>query len=61
VLIAVNAILAALSKAKGARQAACLNNLRQWGLATQVYMVDNDDYLPREGTANLPTFLFGND
>src|SRR5262245_61822297 len=30
----------------------CLNNLRQWGLATQVFAVDNDDYLPKDGSPN---------
>jgi prepilin-type N-terminal cleavage/methylation domain-containing protein len=35
-----------------ARGTGCLNNLRQWGLATQLYTVDHDGYLPREGTPN---------
>jgi len=60
VVIAIIAILAAmllptLSKAKAtAKGVQCLNNLKQWGLATQIYVVDNNDYLPREGTANPP-------
>ena len=58
VVIAIIAILAALllpalnlAKEK-ARATACLNNLRQWGLATQIFAVDNNDYLPKDGTPN---------
>ncbi|HVU07263.1 MAG TPA: prepilin-type N-terminal cleavage/methylation domain-containing protein [Verrucomicrobiae bacterium] len=55
VVIAIIAILAALllsaiGHAKTSAQAiACRNNLRQWGLATHVYVLDNNDYLPPEG------------
>ncbi len=58
VVIAIIAILAGLflpvlAKAKAkVRSIACLNNLKQWGLAMQVYAVDNDDLLPEEGSAN---------
>jgi prepilin-type N-terminal cleavage/methylation domain-containing protein/prepilin-type processing-associated H-X9-DG protein len=58
IVIAVIAILAAillptLARAKGsARGVTCLNNLRQWGLATQLYAADHEDLLPPEGFAN---------
>lgn len=58
VVIAMIAILASLllpsfSRAKQASKAAsCLNNLRQWGLATQLFVGDNDDFLPKDGTPN---------
>jgi len=58
VVIAIIAILAALllpvlSRAKEkARATSCLNNLKQWGLATQIYAVDNSDFLPPDGTPN---------
>lgn len=58
VVIAIIAILAAmllpaLSKAREkTKTAACLNNLKQWGLATQLYAAENRDFLPEDGSAN---------
>jgi prepilin-type N-terminal cleavage/methylation domain-containing protein/prepilin-type processing-associated H-X9-DG protein len=55
VTIAIIAVLAALllpalSKAKTkAQSTTCLNNLKQWGLATQLYASNNSDLLPDEG------------
>ena len=58
VVIAVIAILAAIvfpALARARRSASsvtCLNNLKQWGVATQLYTADHDDFLPPEGFAN---------
>jgi prepilin-type N-terminal cleavage/methylation domain-containing protein/prepilin-type processing-associated H-X9-DG protein len=56
VVIAIIAILASLlfptvSQAKGKAQTViCVNNLKQWGYAMQMYVTENNDYLPPEGT-----------
>ena len=58
VVIAIIAILAAmqlpaLSSAKAKAQAISFqNNLKQWGLATMLYVTDNNDYLPTDGSAS---------
>ena len=62
VVVAVIAILAALllpALSRGrdkARAAYCLGNLKQWGLATQFYVLDHEDFLPPEGFGN-PTLM----
>ncbi len=61
VVIAIIAILAglllsSLHRAKEQGQAVyCLNNLRQWGLATQLYVGENNDFLPPEGFGSPTT------
>jgi type II secretory pathway pseudopilin PulG len=56
VVVAIIAILAglllpALDRAKQSSKAAsCLNNLKQWGFATQLFAGENDDFLPKDGT-----------
>jgi prepilin-type N-terminal cleavage/methylation domain-containing protein/prepilin-type processing-associated H-X9-DG protein len=58
VVIAIIAILASLllpslAEAKSkARSVACLNNLRQWGLATHIFAGENEDLLPKDGAPN---------
>jgi prepilin-type N-terminal cleavage/methylation domain-containing protein/prepilin-type processing-associated H-X9-DG protein len=43
-------LLSAIIRARASAQASvCQNNLKQWGLATQLYAVENNDFLPPEG------------
>jgi prepilin-type N-terminal cleavage/methylation domain-containing protein/prepilin-type processing-associated H-X9-DG protein len=58
VVIAIIAILAALLLStlgharESAKAAACRNNLKQWGTATLVFASENNDYLPKDGSAS---------
>ena len=63
VVIAIIAVLAGLAlstlgqareRGRGAR---CASNLRQWGLALQMYMSDHDDFIPRRGQGVNPLAL----
>lgn len=61
VVIAIIAVLAALllpalarTKHTG-RAVTCLNNLKQWGVITIFYAVENNDTLPPEGFSNPTT------
>ena len=64
VVIAIIAILAAmllpaLAKAKASAQAIqCMNNLRQWGIAGKLYATDNNDGMPRDGTAESGEYSY---
>jgi prepilin-type N-terminal cleavage/methylation domain-containing protein/prepilin-type processing-associated H-X9-DG protein len=62
VVIAIIAILAsmllpALARAKNAAQkTACMNKLKQWGLAQTMYASDNNDYIPQESANTSSQF-----
>jgi prepilin-type processing-associated H-X9-DG protein/prepilin-type N-terminal cleavage/methylation domain-containing protein len=48
-------VLSALGQARDrGRSARCASNLRQWGLALQMYADDHDDFIPRRGQGVNP-------
>lgn len=52
-LILSTLALPALARARrSVGRVSCQNNLRQWGLATSIYTMDHDDYLPPDGAPN---------
>lgn len=59
VVIAIIAILASIlfpvftSARESSFRSACANNLKQWGMAAQLYADDWNDVLPREGNDDL--------
>ena len=63
VVIAIIAILAAmllpaLSRAKAsAQRTACMNKVKQWGLALTLYYDENNDFLPREAQTSGSTLM----
>ena len=51
--VVASLLLAAVQKGKAQGQRiGCLNNLRQWGLATHLFSSDHDDFLPKDGAAS---------
>ncbi len=63
VVMAIIGLLAALAvsalgqaRARG-QSARCASNLRQWGLALQLYMGDYDECIPRRGQGVMPLAL----
>lgn len=64
VAIGIVSVLAALplsslaSLRTRARCIQCVSNLSQWGMALQMYIKDNDGYLPRRGQGVQPVFQY---
>src|SRR5258708_10891314 len=51
-------VLSAVGKARARGESArCTGNLRQWGLALQLYIGDYNEYIPRRGQGVQPLAL----
>lgn len=51
IALLIGILLPALGAARGtAKSIACLSNLKQWGIATNIYMAENRDWLPALGS-----------
>jgi prepilin-type N-terminal cleavage/methylation domain-containing protein/prepilin-type processing-associated H-X9-DG protein len=51
-------VLGAVGKARTRGESArCASNLRQWGLALQLYIGDYNEYIPRRGQGIMPLML----
>lgn len=58
ITILASLVLGALRRAKeNAHSIRSANNLRQWGLALQLYMSDHDEFIPRRGQGVQPLGL----
>jgi prepilin-type N-terminal cleavage/methylation domain-containing protein/prepilin-type processing-associated H-X9-DG protein len=60
IAILAGLVLSVLGRAKASAQAiTCRTNLRQWGMATLLYVADHNDLLPQEGdSAPTETVLY---
>ena len=55
IALLIGILLPALGAARGtARSVACLSNLKQWGIATNIYMANEKDWLPGIGKFEDP-------
>ncbi len=53
IAILAGLLLSVLGRARASAQTlSCRNNLKQWGTATLLYVADNKDFLPPDGTPN---------